>query len=521
MHLTTLHPRAYLLIQALLLLALVCVITIPHRMLLDAPMHDSGLHFYGGWRVLQGDVPYRDFWDDRPPAIYWVNALGLWLGAGSTVGVHVLECLALWLASFILFGIMRKNFGLWGACVGMLLFFCGLFFVLEGGNFAEPYTLPLQSLIVWVWLRVFQQPTELNRWDMPAGLIGVLTSVCLLFKPNLIGAGAASMVLLALESLQHKRWRVIIALVIGSLIPLMIFVAYFGVVGGLDTLYETHFVFAPQYLTAAFMDRVRALATGLRLLTKSGISLFGGVGFGVLLWQLIKRQPISALGRLLLLWLPIECALTTLAGIGLAHYFVAPMPCLALVSAYGMAHLIRNRVARQQRRFGLAAMIVPVVASAIFSGAYLYDIQRHRISNLRLVRAADYIAQHSDPADTVMAWVTSPAIYFFAQRRAASHFVFYFPQLAVHYSKQRDITLALMRDLRAHPPKFIVDTVGPDEDIPRLSVLNAAERAPAYAKDPQRWGEVPETQQIFDFVNDHYRIVPAIHEPRLVLYERL
>ena len=49
----------------------------PNNMTL--PSRDSGVFLYIGWRFLNGDIPYRDVWDHKPPLIYFVDALGLTL----------------------------------------------------------------------------------------------------------------------------------------------------------------------------------------------------------------------------------------------------------------------------------------------------------------------------------------------------------------------------------------------------------------------------------------------------------
>src|SRR3954447_17879480 len=38
-------------------------------------LEDSGIFLYVGQRLLHGDVLYRDIADNKPPLIYWLNAL--------------------------------------------------------------------------------------------------------------------------------------------------------------------------------------------------------------------------------------------------------------------------------------------------------------------------------------------------------------------------------------------------------------------------------------------------------------
>ena len=52
-----------------LLLALACVLLAVRLPSLVQPMGaDQGLYAYVGERILAGDLPYRDAWDQKPPA---------------------------------------------------------------------------------------------------------------------------------------------------------------------------------------------------------------------------------------------------------------------------------------------------------------------------------------------------------------------------------------------------------------------------------------------------------------------
>src|SRR3954468_2576593 len=54
-----------------LLLALACVLLVVRLPSLTQPMGaDQGLYAYAGDRIRSGAVPYRDAWDQKPPAIH-------------------------------------------------------------------------------------------------------------------------------------------------------------------------------------------------------------------------------------------------------------------------------------------------------------------------------------------------------------------------------------------------------------------------------------------------------------------
>jgi 4-amino-4-deoxy-L-arabinose transferase-like glycosyltransferase len=112
--------------------------------------HDSGVFLYAGWRMLNGEIPYRDFWDHKPPMIYLINAAGLAIGRNSRWGVWLLECCAILIAAWIGLSIGKKLFGSSPAILSMFLWLGTLVFVIQGGNFTTEYTLPLQFFALWL-----------------------------------------------------------------------------------------------------------------------------------------------------------------------------------------------------------------------------------------------------------------------------------------------------------------------------------------------------------------------------------
>ncbi|MDP4158063.1 MAG: hypothetical protein Q8929_20775, partial [Bacillota bacterium] len=47
------------------------------------PDRDSGAFLHIGQRVIEGAIPYRDIWDHKGPAVFYIDALGLYLSGGN------------------------------------------------------------------------------------------------------------------------------------------------------------------------------------------------------------------------------------------------------------------------------------------------------------------------------------------------------------------------------------------------------------------------------------------------------
>ncbi|MBK8915114.1 MAG: glycosyltransferase family 39 protein [Phycisphaerales bacterium] len=119
-------------------------------------LSDDRLFAYFGWLIGQGGRPYLDFWDNKPPGIFWVNALASRigeqgpLGAIATCGAAVvLALLAVWrIAGAVFAGSVARFAALGAAAVLMthLRFECG-------ANRTETFVTLCETIGVAAYLR--------------------------------------------------------------------------------------------------------------------------------------------------------------------------------------------------------------------------------------------------------------------------------------------------------------------------------------------------------------------------------
>ncbi len=72
----------------------------------DVGISDKGIFTYTGWAVYNGLVPYRDFFDHKPPVIYFIDALGILLGG--SWGMWVVNAGLALLATAVFFKCCRR-----------------------------------------------------------------------------------------------------------------------------------------------------------------------------------------------------------------------------------------------------------------------------------------------------------------------------------------------------------------------------------------------------------------------------
>ena len=156
--------------KSLVVLALVLAVALPCflRTYLGKPFiaerygPDAFIVLDGAWRVLNGQVPHRDFHSSLGPVFYLIGAAGLKLGSSSAVGLNYSQALA---------GLI---FGLWAfalACRRLPAIFAGLYSILVVLLAIAPYELGESPLLL-------APATTYNRYCYVLLTLILVESVC-------------------------------------------------------------------------------------------------------------------------------------------------------------------------------------------------------------------------------------------------------------------------------------------------------------------------------------------------------
>ena len=264
---------------------LVLVVLLPASPIIQKiPADDSGMYLYTGREILSGKMLYRDVWDNKGPLLYYLNALGLYLGRDSRWGVWFLEFIFVFLAAIAGFKLSREVFGFLPAIFATVGWVMSLVFVLDGGNLTEEYALPLQFLSLYLFWRA--EKRKLSFW--PLFLIGILGGLAFLLRQNLIGVTISILFFLLIRGWQGKDFLKSVrksgVVLLGFSLPIAVVYGYFAKNQALADLIEATFRFNLAYSASSLLDRFKAIFMGFWILTRSGIIFFGLVGWLIGLW---------------------------------------------------------------------------------------------------------------------------------------------------------------------------------------------------------------------------------------------
>lgn len=416
---------------------------------------DQKLFAYFGWRIAGGATEYVDVWDNKPPGIYWFNALGFALGGGDAyAGVVILSAAVLVVTFAALCAVGRKLYS--PGTATLLAIFAAPFLLnpyYEGGTNRTEILLVLFELTA---LALYLHGTQRHQpaWLLAAGAACGAAFLCK--QVGLAAWGAMGLHTLLLAITGHIRWRGAVArgltLIAGVLLAIGAAAAVLAARGALDAAWVAVVTFNRAYFAVqesrvglslanqlALWDHMQMRLVAPLLLAAAAI-ITGTVATLTRQRRALPRTGIPLVIPLLIIWLLAACYGAAVSPHRFRHYVLPTLPPLLLLAGY-VVHVVKTRapLARRLRRRPLAAlMIVAVLATAIrpaqqvYSEAVLVWRQRdaHWIAGQWLPamaptpseRLAAIVRRHTSPGDRIQAWGFWPGVYLAARLPNATRF---------------------------------------------------------------------------------------------------
>jgi hypothetical protein len=429
---------------------------------------DEGNYAYVAWRMLEGEAPYRDVFDQKPPGIYAVYAALIAAGAFSPAALHLL--LHLWTAACAL-ALHRLSRELAG---GLAAGFAALLFAAlandprltaTAANTESFLLLPL--LLSWVALWRATERGAAAAWLA----CGALAAAACWFKPvaatNALFAAAWAAADWALRDPRpagRELARRTGLLALGAAGASALVLAALAALGSAASFVEIVLVHNLDYSLQNTLGEGAGILFGvLAWLAPSHAVLWAGAAAGLLSARAVPRRARLFLAGQLL-------AAAAGAAVGLhfrPHYFVTLLPALCGLAGLAAAAAAERVLAARRAgalALGLAGLgalaLVPVVAGDagfLFAGSpaavarRLYGLNPFPESP----RIAAHVAHRSDPGDFVLVVGSEPQILFDAKRRSATRYILFYPltgPFADALARQREA----LREIEARDPLYVV-----------------------------------------------------------------
>jgi len=430
------------------------------------PSRDSGVFLYMAWRILNGDIPYRDVWDHKPPLIYFVDALGLTLTPNSLWGVWLLEIVFTFLTLFFIYKLLDREFGVYAALAGTIVYVSGLLTILARGNVTEEYALVFQALCFWLftsaWRRDF--PVRTSFW------IGVLGGLAFNFKQTTIGIWIAYGLILLIIRLFQKKAPIkdLLSLAAGWLIPSVVFIIYFASQGALKDYWEQAFLYNFVYIGKHEGARrlIPVFIKGFAYLQNGWVLYFAILGWLAGLGYIwLTRKSFDQIHPLLLIAfvnLPVEVLFILVSGRSILHYYLTPLPVMALLTGVlvSTVPLLVSKIPgapSQVIQKWVPGIVLAVIVLGQFGQINYYPEYVQGLRDNDYAPVVDYIIKNTDANDQVLIIGAESVVNFLARREAPTRYVYQYPLALLG---RRPMFEEYFNQILENKPVLIIDTRG-------------------------------------------------------------
>jgi hypothetical protein len=458
------------LLYILLLIAVTAVTTLIRVHLLSVPLErDEGEYAYIGRLVLQGVTPFEEAYNMKMPGIYGIYALIMVLFGESTEGIHA-GLLIVNLASILLLFILgRRVFSPLVGCVAGASFAVMSLSPSLLGPFAhaEHFVLP-PVLVGMVMLHDALASRKDSRVLFAGALVGLGFIVLQLGAPFI--AFGLCYVLYVERMERVSPWKSVCARLglfgIGALLPFafvclsMWLGRVFGTFWFWTFQYAQEYAFQVDFWTGFILLHMATSEMMRSLWEPWTFALIG------LLSTLGKRLGDRA--RFFCLTFFVFSFLSTCPGFYFRqHYFVLLLPAIALLSGIGVETAVvmlaggRNPKVRGAVAAGL---ILPVALLPVFQERrLLLDTPPAALSRLiyspnpfsESIEIGQYLKERTTPDDRIAIVGSEPQIYFYAERRAATGYLYTYP-LMENQRFARGMQEEMIRQIEAAAPRYLV-----------------------------------------------------------------
>jgi len=443
-------------------LAFVAILSLPF--LLYAPFfsepfdHDEGTYATIAQGVLNGELPYRDYFDHKPPLIYVWYALSF-LGFGESVESPRIMVAGVWSATSVL--VYYEGLVLGSRRLGLL---ASALFVLSSGfvklqasaNTEAFMLLPLMaSLIAATKASQSRDP----RWYLAIGVFGALATLTKQVAVVHLVLLVAFLVWSASRRGDARgALRGMLTVWVGASAAIGLSLLPFVIAGGLDEFFYANVTYNRIYSgQIPLPDRIEPELRRLVFFVAVAAPLAGSATIG--LWSMLRRKgpQATALPAISLLACFIGAVFT---GRAIPHYYVALLPAISLLGAMG----INNWGAQRLPLTGVATFLI-VLCLTVNGSIYLASTAESRhiarfgpnYATTEIIESAEVgrvIASLTAPDERFFNYGRESQLHFYADRLPATRLFYDRPFLL-----DPSTLGGGMADLRDAKPRLIVDTI--------------------------------------------------------------
>jgi len=401
---------------------------------MDLPLErDEGEYAYIAWRMTFGEMPYLDWFDQKPPGIFAAYRVAIGLSDDAVVAIRALAAVFSAVSSIALFYLVRSLLGVGaGVTSALLLAFLSADPVIQGSIAnTELFMLPGIIIAALLVLRAIDSQKTAIAASVAAG---ISIGIAIAFKQVAVLNIPFFLLAFGLRVRGPDRWRRLAAfsawMGAGVALVWVPIVAWLQLRGALGAAIDATFLHNLSYAGALPLSRrVELLISyGTPLLPTQGIAwALAALG---LIGLARRRNRFPAL--FLAGWAVFSAAGVGVSGHYFPHYLQQLLPAIAALAG---AAIMGRREGGEPSRWRVAVTgclaFVPLVLTALSfwtlsPAVAIKSIYPHN-SFEDMPAIASEIESITERDDAVFVFGAEPELLFYARRASATRYIYLFP----------------------------------------------------------------------------------------------
>lgn len=428
---------------------------------------DANAFFTVGKSIIHGLVPYKDLFEQKGPLLYFIYSFGYLISQKTFYGIFILEILFysiyLYYNHKIIKFFLEEKYSFIILPILTLIITTSPSFV-QGGS-CEEFCLPFFSISLYYFLKHFIM-NELTKKEIIGN--GIIAGVILLTKYTLLGFWVGFVLLIFIDLIQKKEGKnkilFIIDFLLGFMIPIIVVIIYFYMVGGLSDFIWNYFIINITAYGPSKITLHNILFTCWYLLCNSGLLFYLGI---ILTPALIfsikninKNLKINVLSLFLITLFFITVSLKTYI------YYILPISIFLPISIIGFIFLINKNTCQIKKYIYIIIYIICIIIGAN-NANYKEDILKPK-EEIFQYKYANYINKFKKPTLLNMGYL-DVGVYTLSNIIPSTK---YFEQQNISYERFKDNIDELNKYATNKKIKFIVYCTDIDNKTIPKSITN-------------------------------------------------
>ena len=432
-----------------ILLAVLIAAAIIRYHLLDVPMErDEGEYAYAAQLLLQGILPYEHVYNMKLPGIYAAYALAIALFGQTPAGVHLGLLLVNACTTVLVFLLARRMFNPVVAVISAASFATLSLSQAMQGVYANAEHFVILPAVAGILVLHIALGKKHWVWYFAAGL---LLGLAFIIKQHGIVFIVAGIAIFVAHYLRERSkpdkilyWNAL-SLGVGIFLPFIIVCLIYVAAGSFSQFWFWTFDYAKTYATKVsaklavknfimYASMVFSIGWPLWLLAIVGLVipfLKNNVWYNKVWYDTINQKGIY------LVLLAFFSFLGVFPGFYFrSHYFVLIIPAASILIGVAVYSLPCSKKFQTIRKGGVGALLalagLAIAVTLFQQRLYLFSLTPYAVTRTiyginpfpEAIAIADYIKQNSTKNDLIAVIGSEPEIYFYAQRRAATGYIY-------------------------------------------------------------------------------------------------